>query len=252
MSTTVPHNGSNMEAQFRAFLDDVAQLGKDKGNGEDAPARFALKVIETAYNGVIDLQRDKHGKGISDAHKAFEVYAQNVTAVRSFSDSTVDKLRSQIASFIKLGAWTKGGPGEPMKTVNKLMYDLQKLKKDKAYSGQTESAFNVLRKYASAQVKRTSVINDPAELRGFLLKPSRNPKTVIEILSGVANTLDKLAKGKLAHGACQDTSAEVMLAQENINGRISKLREEEAAASEATIEAELDDFLASASIGGAQ
>lgn len=75
--------------------------------------------------------------------------------------------------MIKLGMWPKGGPGEPLSTLNSLMTLRDKLRKDNSFVKRIEDPTNCMLRFARAQLKRDSVI-DVTELQEFCLK--RDPE----------------------------------------------------------------------------
>jgi ATP/maltotriose-dependent transcriptional regulator MalT len=131
------------------------------------------------------------------------------------------KLVSCLRTGIKLGAWPKGGNGEPLATVNALMNIRQKLKQNPADAKRLQDAANTLLKYAREQLKRDTLI-DEDELRSFCFKPNaKDPSTAEEVLENIRKQLDKLVKGN-NHGV-RDTSAEVIAARGELQKRLSAI-----------------------------
>lgn len=204
------------------LMDVAKELGEQSGKGGDTQIKFMLKVVEGGYHNAVDLKPNKHGLGVDDAEKLGEAYYKARTGANVF-DAKADnqrKLVSCLRTGIRLGAWPKGGNGEPLQTVNNLMNIRQTLKKNPADAKRLQDATNTLLKYAREQLKRDTLIGDE-ELRGFCFKATKDPSTAEEVLESIRKQLDKLVKGN-NHGVC-DNSAEVIAARGELQKRLSAI-----------------------------
>ena len=201
-----PTNGN--KPTFADMLAKVKDLGEQAGRGVDTQIKFFLAVTESAFLNVIDLDPDKHGKGIDDATKLSDEYSKAQSGASIFSTKAVKKTISCTKLGIRLGMWTKGGPGEPLSTLNSLMTMWRKLRADPANKGQLVDAFNTATKFAREQLKRPTLIGD-AELRGFCYKPGTETKTAEEVLDAIRKTLRALRDGKASKGTALDNSPEI-------------------------------------------
>jgi hypothetical protein len=205
------------------LMDAAKELGEQAGKGKDTQIKFLLKMAEGGYHNAIDLKPNKHGRGIDDAEKLAEAYYKAQTGSTVF-DAKADnqrKLVSCLRTGIKIGAWPKGGNGEPLQTINNLMSMRQKLKQNPADAKRLQDAANTFLKYAREQLKRDTLIDDE-ELRGFCFKPaSKDPASAEEVLENIRKQLDKLVKGN-NHGV-RDTSAEVIAARGELQKRLSAI-----------------------------
>lgn len=209
-----------------ADLENVAdQLGAEAGKGKDTQIKFLLKMVEGGYHNALDVtNKNKHGTDIDDATHLAERYvkAQRTAVVFDAKAPNQQKLISTLRTGIKLGAWPKGGNGEPLATVNNLMTMRQNLKKVPGEAKKLDDAANTLLKYARAQLKRDSIIDD-AELKEFCYKPGKNTPTAEEIIEGMEKKLSKLIDGSAANGTAQDNSNEIRNARQLLRTRLSAI-----------------------------
>lgn len=209
---------------FQDLIDTATLLGSEAGKGKDTQIKFLLKGVEGGYHNVLDLSSNKHGTDVDDATKLSEAYvkAQQGAVVFDAKAPNQRKLVSTVRTSIKLGSWPKGGNGEPMATVNNLMTIRQNLKKIPAEAKKLDDAANTLLKYARAQLKRDTLIDD-AELKEFCYKPGKNLPTAEDIIESMVKQLDKLVDGSAAQGTAQDNSAEVRGARNDLRKRLTAI-----------------------------
>lgn len=195
---------------FADLLQTAATLGAEAGKGKDTQVKFLLKTVEGAYHNALDLSRNKHGAEVDDATKLAEAYvkAQQGAVVFDAKSANQMKLISTLRTSIKLGAWPKGGNGEPLATVNNLMTIRQNLRKIPAEAKRLDDAANTLLKYARAQLKVDRLLDD-AQLKELCYKPGKGLPTAEELLERTAKQLDALITGKAGQGTVQDNSKEV-------------------------------------------
>lgn len=192
-------------------IDDLKTLAKtlaaEEANGQEAQIKFALKIVEASFQGGIDMTADKHGPGLDDAAVLAEEYVntRNGKAIFSAKAAKGKVLIAKFRAVTKLGSWSKGGPGEPLTSVNNLMTIRQGLRKDPANAGKLDDAFNTLLKYARMQVKLDNLLGDH-ELRQLCFKPVANLKTVEEFYEAMRKTATQLKAGKAANNTAIDNS----------------------------------------------
>lgn len=201
----------------------VTVLGEEAGKGTDTQIKFMLSAVEGGYHNALDLAANKHGTDVDDATDLAGAYfkARSGAVVFDAKAPNQRKLISTVRTSIKLGAWPKGGNGEPLATVNNLMTMRQTLKKNPAQAKWLDDATNVLLKYARVQLKRDQLVSDE-ELRDMCFKKEADPATVEEILERTAKQLDKLVDGSAANGTAQ-------CATQNVKDARHALRKELAA-----------------------
>jgi hypothetical protein len=205
--TGLAHSTAN-KPTFADTLAKVKDLGEQAGKGVDTQIKFFLATCEAAFLNVIDLDPDKHGKGIDDATKLSDEYTKAQSGASIFSTKAARKTISTTKLSIKLGMFTKGGPGEPLQTLNNLMTIWRKERARPENKGQMVDAFNTATKFAREQLKRQTMIGD-AELRGFCFKPGTDHKTAEEVLDHIRKQLRALRDGKASKGTALDNSPEI-------------------------------------------
>lgn len=209
---------------FADLMAAATALGTDAGKGKDTQVKFLLKLIEAGYHNTIDLESDKHGKEIDDATKLAETYvkAQGSAVVFDAKAPNQRKLVSCLRTGIKLGQWPKGGPGEPLATVNQLVSIRQKLRADPTQVKKLDDAFNTVLKYARHQLKQDQLIEE-AGLKRFCFRDHQPNKTAEELIAEHLKGLRALVAGKAANGTAQDNSKHVQDAVKALNTRLAEI-----------------------------
>jgi hypothetical protein len=209
---------------FADLLQTATDLGAQAGHGKDTQIKFLLKTCEGGYHNALSLDRSKHGVDLDDATKLAEAYvkARQGAVVFDAKSDNQQKLISTLRTAIKLGAWPKGGNGEPLATVNSLMTIRQNLKKIPAEAKKLDDAANTFLKYARAQLKMDKLIED-AELKELCYKPGKSLATAEQILEETVKKLDKLISGQAASNTAQDNSNEVRNARQMLRNRLSAI-----------------------------
>ncbi len=207
MTTATPTNSN--KPTFTDVLAKVKDLGEQAGKGVDVQIKHFLVVVENAFLNVIDLDPDKHGKGIDDATKLADEYSKAQSGATIFSTKAAKKTISTTKLGIRLGMFTKGGPGEPLNTLNNLLTLWRKERAKPENKGQMVDAVNAAHKFARDQLKRPTMIGD-AELRGYCFKPAADTKTAEEVLDAIRKTLRALRDGKASKGTALDNAPEIV------------------------------------------
>lgn len=207
---------------FPDLLQAAQDLGAQAGAGTDTQVKFLLKCVEGGYHNALDLKSNKHGTGIDDAVRLGETYTKARQGAVVF-DAKADhsaKLVSCLRTSIKLGAWPKGGNGEPLATVNNLMTIRQNLRKNPAEAKKLDDAANTLLKYARAQLKRDQLITDD-ELKQMCYKKQADSKTVEELVEAAKKALDKLIDGTAANGTAQCNTQHTVRARHELQQQLA-------------------------------
>jgi hypothetical protein len=180
---------------FDEMLTKATELGEQAGKGVDTQIKFMLTSVEGGYHNTCDLAKNKHGTDIDDATKLSEAYfkARTGSVVFDCKAPNQRKLISTVRTGIKLGAWPKGGNGEPVATVNNLMTIRQNLRKIPGNSVKLDDAVNVLMKYARTQLKRDQLVSDE-ELKQMCFKKTHDAPTEEERIEAVAKKIEGLIK----------------------------------------------------------
>lgn len=197
------------------------ELGEQSGKGKDTQVKFLLSCLEGGYHGAIDLATSKHGADRDDATLLAEEYVKAQAGNIVFDAKAMNqrKLISTLRTSIKFGQWPKGGNGEPLATVNQLLTERSKVRKDPALCKKLDDAANTFLRFARAQMKRDLLI-DPKEFNDFLFKKSKDPATATECVEALRNQIKKLIDGDAAGGNAQDNSKLVKDAYRALTDRL--------------------------------
>lgn len=227
--TGLAHNTATNKPSLDDYKQKARDLGEQSGKGKDTQVKFLLSVLEGGYYGVVDLVPGRHGVDRDDATVLAEEYvkAQGTATVFDAKAGNQRKLISTLRTSIKLGSWPKGGNGEPLNTVNNLLAERQKLRKDPAQAKRLDDAANTLLRYARAQLKRDQLIDAP-EFKEFLFKPGKDTPTAEEVVESLRNSLQKLCNGR--KDGVQDNSHEVRAAAQALTKRLTDIAKAKGAA----------------------
>lgn len=209
-----------------ADMEAVAdQLGAEHGKGKDTQVKFLLKMIEGGYHNVLDVtNKNKHGTGIDDAEYFAERYvkAQRSAVVFDAKADNQQKLMSCLRTGIKLGAWPKGGNGEPLATVNNLMNMRQNLKKVPGEAKKLDDAANTLLRYARQQIRQDTLI-DEDQLESFCMRKQADLLTAEDHIERIRRSLRGLYDGKASNNTACDNSKHVKDAISSLTKRLEEI-----------------------------
>lgn len=228
MSQTAPQTNG---ITFASLLADAVALGSAHGKGKDTWTQFLLKTAEAAYHGAIDTTADKHGAGVDDAQKLTETYIKAQTGASIFDAKGQNgrKASSCTRRLVRIGAWTKGGPGEPITSMNNLMTLRQKAKANPTEAKKLDDPSNTLLRWARTQHKMDRLIDD-ADLKQFIFKADPALRTPEQIIDSIRKELRNLVAGKCSHGTAQDASSHVKKAIEELDARMVEIAKAKAPA----------------------
>lgn len=191
-------------------LKDVTDIATTEGRAADGRTHLFLKVATAAYAGAIDRQKDKHGPGVKDNTRICEVYSKARSGATTFDTKPVKarKFLSEVDTMIRLGMFTKGGPSEPLSTLNAVVTLHQKMRKDATRVGELIDLPNALLKFAREQVKRETMLSEH-EYRSYLVKAAKDPRTIEEWWDHLRKQAQKLKAGQLKSIVGEDMSDEM-------------------------------------------
>lgn len=206
-------------ASLRADLEALAKTG---GAGKDIQIKAAIKVIEAAYLGTIDLQPNKHGQGVNDATLLAEDFVKNFSGALIFDTKapTSKKLLSCFNTLIKFGNTSKWGQGQPMQQVNDFLHARQQARKKGGKK--LSDAFNAIMGFVRKQAKEDNLLT-PQEFDEFIYKKDADPRSGKDVLDSIRQTIIKLRKGQVANCPDKDDSPETHAILTACNQRIAKL-----------------------------
>lgn len=222
MGMSLVHDNQKNDTRFDELKERLKAIAMTEGAGRDSRIKQGLALLDAAYEGVIDMQPDKHGKDEDDATYLTADYSLHQRGATMF-DTKSDSARVQIAQtrlVIKLGGMTKLGRGEPVNTVNNLMNMRRVMRRDPSLAGKLDNAYVTLLRYARLQLKSDHVIDTEAELRALCLKKPPKQKSIEDKLKAIHKDVDALIKGTMAHGTMQFSCDDLELAREGLKGAI--------------------------------
>ena len=194
--------------KWDTLLNDTRELGAIKGRGEDARAQHLMKVIQAAYEGVIDNTENKHGTGVDDATRIAEEYwkARNKNVIFDPKALNQRKTTSNIRSCITLGGWVHGGPGEPISMVSNAMTLYRKMRQEPSNAKRLIDAGNYLIVIAT-KMKRLKEVLNVEELRDMAFKKEAEFATIEDRLSAMRKELVLMRDGKHKAGALSEADS---------------------------------------------
>lgn len=199
--------GSNMT--FEYLLEAAKESGQKEAQGADSLPQFFLEVTQGAFLGVIDTTANKHGVGSNDASKLTQARTQARTGSTIFDRKALNVrvAVNRTNTMIKLGMWPKGGPGEPLSTLNKLLTNHRKA----IQSGKkVVDAANAMLNYARAQIKSEHILDD-SDLEQCFLKPDPTKPSEEDMLAGLRKRLTAAKVGKGLDGNLDADTADKMI-----------------------------------------
>lgn len=236
------HDQSNLLAQkWDQLLEDTRLAAASKAAGDEVRVQHLLKVFRAGFEGVIDNTQDKHGSGVDDAQRIAEVWykSRNANVVFNPKADNQKKLISEMRRMIICGGWTKGGPQEPVATVNNVMGAYKKMR---ATEGpRMIDAGNFLLAVAR-HISRSDTMPAHDDLMKHALKPVGSVATIEDVLDATRRTLIKLQSGKHSAGQCATVNVDhaVKALNKELKAIADAKRAAETAAVGATIAAEAD------------
>jgi hypothetical protein len=223
VGSVVGHNVNPLA--FEPLREQMREWGALSGKSKDVQIKAALRICESAAAGHLDLTPDKHGAGKNDAAVLGEDYAKSQNSAIIF-DARAANQRKLISNFnkcIRFASSPKWGIGQPMGNINLLLTVRQNLRKQaKAGAAKLDDAFNILMRYATAQLKDDTLFTQQ-QLEQMCYKNQSEPRTAEDVLRSIQKLASNLKSGKVPNCADIDTSAEVASIIAACNKRITTL-----------------------------
>lgn len=214
------------DTRFDDLMAKAKELGIAAGQGKDTLVKFATLVVNSAYDGVLDTIKHKHGDTVDDAVKVYTEYSRAMVSATVFDHKTPSgKVQSaKMRTMVRLGKWTRGGPGEPIRVMNLLLAMRDKMRRTPGEAKLLDDAYNTLLRFARFQIKQTSVCDDPAALRAFCMKGVSPTKTLEDYIEGVAKRLGDLKEGRAERNTLQHSSPTIVNVITALRNEVQTLR----------------------------
>lgn len=196
--TSAGQSGTN-DKRFDDYMAEVRQLGRDEGDGNRAKARFFVRTVQATVDGLVDLTKDKHGKGVDDASFAYAEYLKQKSK-KTAEDSTENGLKANVSKLrvgIKLGSMTTCDPvGVMNRTITKRA---EMLKDGVEVRPEEPGLINVARE----QLQHDSDLSDE-QIADCVRKAEPKDKTLVAEVEAVRKKLEKVITGEGKVEKCQD------------------------------------------------
>ncbi len=230
--TSLAHNTSNTQSAFDALLATAEEFGTEAGKGKDSQIKLDLKVLESAFLGLIDLDPNKHGQGIRDGMLIGAAYYKAQTGSNHFDHKQPNqrKLTSNIDKCIGVGMNGKWGQGQPIGIVNDMLSMRTKLKEQGL---PVEDAHNTLMRFLTNLKKRDDLPTD-AEIEEIVLKKEPVRLDAEDIFERIKKLATGLRAGTIPNCPDQDTSAEIDRIIKNSEKRLKEIAKARAQVEPAT------------------
>lgn len=229
MSTgNLSHSPVN-DTRYQDLIALTEELAAVAGQGADVQVKHLLAVTQSAFEGVVDNTKNKHGDGVDDATDLAERYwkIRNKNVIFNPKAPNQQKTISCIRQCITLGRWSKGDPDKLSHMISEAMTNYQRLREDPATSKRLIDAANYLIAIAR-RMKKSDYLLEDEELQSLAMKNDASIPTVEGVLDNYHKGLKKLYEGKHAAGSCNSPNIEKALMA--INKELKSIAEEKRSA----------------------
>jgi hypothetical protein len=201
MTETFTSDGAarSNDNRFDDYVAEVRQYGRDEGDGNRAKAKFFVRTVQATVDGLVDLTKDKHGKGVDDASFAYAEYLKQKSkkTAEECTDNGTKANVSKLRVGIKLGSMTTC---DPVGVMNRAITKRAEMVKDKVEVRPEEpSLINVARE----QLQHDSDLSDE-QLEDCICKADPKDKTLVAEVEVVRKKLEKIITGEGKVEKCQD------------------------------------------------
>jgi hypothetical protein len=218
--TTMPKSNT---PTFEDMLAEADRLGGLQGEGEDSQIKFLLKLVEGAYLGVFNLEKNRRGTNIDDAAAMSERYfkARNKGAIFNRDARNIQKLCSTHRRGIQFGRETRWGrspsvlqmSNEYVEQWRQYRSELDSKSRRHPVSGKRlNDAFNAFQLFITAQMKSGSVLSKE-ERNALMWVKDTDAKTEMEKLDDIRKAIKKTG----------DASPQMQVAYDKVTERITNL-----------------------------
>jgi len=210
--------GSNIKSALDELMKDVRQFGREQALGEDAKAKFALRVTRASADGIIDLEK-KHGKDPKTAKDDIDVlykeYVDQYSSKSLHEHKGIVQKTSEMRVFVKFGAMTTC---DPVTVLNRAVILRNELAKGDT---KVKSAFPSYLNVARAQLDSDQPLTDD-QIRECVVPGEPAEKTLEKELGRIAKALEAIITGENKAGLkCQ--SENVIAAHDAITREIATM-----------------------------
>jgi hypothetical protein len=185
-------NGVN-DQRFKDALAEVREIARTQAEGDRGKAVLAGRLVFWAADGVISSEKDKHGKGISDAKLIYEehigAYSRKASTQHTPAGKKVQAARCN--TFIKFGEQVAVDPKAEFPRWN-AEYKTQHEIDPKLVRPEFECYYNL----AKEQLKNSDQPLSDEQIKELVMKPEKGEKDVLDELESIKKQLERLVSGE--------------------------------------------------------
>lgn len=186
-------HGQN-DQRFNDFLKEAGELARTHAEGGRSLAILYGRLIQQAAYGVVDTQKDKHGKGIDDAALVYDHYAKNYVK-KAGAGQTADSIKAQKSKMrlpIKLGEMTT--IGDPTHQLDRFVQEYKRQAELDNKSVRPESA--ALLAWAKMQLDNSDQPLSDDMIAECVAKTQKEDPTAEEYFEAVRKRIEKAINGE--------------------------------------------------------
>ena len=211
------------DMRFEDLKKEVQQLGREEAMGDDALPKLALKVVRAAADGVIDLDKNKHGPGVDDATLLYTGYVE-AKGKKSIHEHTPAGIKSNVSKL-------RQGITAGMRTTCDAVANTDRAV---VIRKQLDDAGEKVKPAYAAYVDVWRALNEQdgdltdEQIKDAVRKKPTAEKDIEKVLKPIQNTLEKLIAGEYKTGGTvlKDQDPRTIQAFEHIRERLAALMTE--------------------------
>lgn len=194
--------GTNTSMTFDDLVKETRKLGAEKAEGDDSLAKLFLRYVRAAAEGIIDLQKNKHGDGVDDARYLFTMYANSMTK-KAVHERTANGFKANVSKLrqaITVGVLTTCDPIDLFNRTPTLLRAMQTAEE------KVKSAYAAYVDVARAQinaVKNGDGDLSDDEIKSAMRKKEADEPTLEKFLAAEVKRMEKAISGENGF-MCQD------------------------------------------------
>lgn len=182
-------DGSNIDTHLSALRSKLKSLGAADGKGSASRPEAALRLVNAAYDGLID--EDEAGPLFAEYAAGIAAAAKNNPLVTSQGDAEQKSAKQQISKFrqfIKVGMLPAVDSRDVMQRAVQTSKDLE------ASGTKTYSRFDGMLNVAREQIKQPDEALTDEQINSCIVKPEAGEKTEMDKLIAAYKAAHKLAE----------------------------------------------------------
>lgn len=235
-SGVVPAHGDNQAKDREEAWRRIGRYGADAAKGDDSLTNVFIELLRGSNDGLFNLDKNRWGKGIDDAAKAYGIYQENHSRkpahTHTYNGAKSNKSKMRVPIKVGQITWC-----DPVAIYNKLD-DIRTamLNAGEEITGSFVSYLAVGHYLLSDECNQ--VEPDEDTLRSLMRRQAKAPPEAFDIIKRAAKAVTDLVTGENKNGL-KVTAPDIQDGASLLNKWIA---EQEADAHAAELERELDDM----------